>query len=52
MLGVDISPTAIEVARSRFPDIGFKVMDVSDIDQFSVFIDVSYEGGGRSRVYR
>ena len=52
VLGVDISPTAIEVARSRFPDIGFKVMDVSDIDQFSVFIDVSYEGGGRSRVYR
>jgi trans-aconitate methyltransferase len=28
VLGLDISPTAIEVARARFPDIEFDVADV------------------------
>lgn len=45
VIGVDISPTAIEVARSRFPDINFDAVDVSDLDAFDVFINNNYEGG-------
>lgn len=37
--GLDISPTAIEVARARFPDIEFDVTDVNDLPRFAVYLD-------------
>ena len=33
VLGVDISPTAIEKAKASYPDISFRTMDVMDVDQ-------------------
>lgn len=34
VLGLDISPTAIDVARARFPDIEFDVADVNNVPWF------------------
>jgi SAM-dependent methyltransferase len=37
VLGVDISPTAIEKARSRFPDSRFEVASITDIGRFAEY---------------
>jgi SAM-dependent methyltransferase len=42
VLGLDVSPTAIEVARSRFPDIEFEVMDVNDLPRLTSYLDNKY----------
>jgi 2-polyprenyl-3-methyl-5-hydroxy-6-metoxy-1,4-benzoquinol methylase len=39
VLGLDISQTTIEVAHSRFPGIGFGVVDVSDLLSFERHLD-------------
>ncbi len=39
VIGLDISPTAVEVARSRFPDIIFDVVDVNDVVGFMDYYD-------------
>jgi ubiquinone/menaquinone biosynthesis C-methylase UbiE len=52
VLGLDISPTAIEVARARYPDIEFDIADVNDLPVFTAYLDEKYDasraGGGRS----
>lgn len=52
--GLDISPTAIEVARARFPDIEFEVADVNDLPWFTTYLDNRYggnvAGGGRRQI--
>jgi len=35
VLGIDISPTAIQIARARYPDIVFEVENVSNIQNLS-----------------
>jgi 2-polyprenyl-3-methyl-5-hydroxy-6-metoxy-1,4-benzoquinol methylase len=40
VLGLDISPTAVNVAQARFPDITFDVVDVNDIGAFEYYFDV------------
>lgn len=44
VIGLDISPTAVAVARSRFPDIIFDVVDVNDIASFGVYLDRCLSG--------
>lgn len=54
VLGLDISPTAIEVARARYPDIAFDIADVNDLPVFTSYLDEKYDasrpppGGVRS----
>lgn len=38
VVGVDISPTAIDVARSRFPDIEFATLDVNNMKLLEEFV--------------
>lgn len=48
VLGLDISPTAVEVARARFPDIEFVVSDANDLPRFTFYFDKKYgETAGR-----
>jgi trans-aconitate methyltransferase len=42
VLGLDVSPTAIEVVNSRFPDIEFKVVDVNDLLRLTSHLDNKY----------
>lgn len=51
VLGLDISPTAIEVARARFPDVEFDVADVNDLSSFSAYMDKKYAAGGIDLVF-
>ena len=44
VLGLDISPTAIGVARTRFPDIEFHVADFNDLPSFTSYLDERYGG--------
>lgn len=44
VLGLDISPTAIEVARACFPDIEFDVAYVNDLPWFTTYLDNRYGG--------
>lgn len=37
--GIDISPTAVELARSRYPDIRFEVADANDISKLCILLD-------------
>jgi ubiquinone/menaquinone biosynthesis C-methylase UbiE len=46
VLGLDISPTAVDVARARFPDIEFGVADVNDLPHFSTYLDQRFGDGG------
>ena len=50
VLGVHISPTAIEVARARYPDIEFDIVDVNDLQGITSCLDtrhhVTFPGGG------
>ena len=43
VIGLDISPTAVEKAKARFPDIQFNSMDVNDPDKFDLFLKDSLE---------
>jgi SAM-dependent methyltransferase len=38
VVGVDISSTAVEVAKSRFPDIDFYKVDVNNLFEFETFL--------------
>jgi len=38
VIGLDISPTAVEQAKARFPDIQFSSIDVNDSDKFELFL--------------
>ena len=38
VIGLDISPTAVEQAKARFPDIQFNSFDVNDSDKFELFL--------------
>ncbi|MDD5392913.1 MAG: class I SAM-dependent methyltransferase [Thiothrix sp.] len=49
VLGLDISPTAIEVARARFPDIEFDVADVNDLPWLTLYLDNKYGGNAQAR---
>ena len=49
VIGFDISPTAVEQAKARFPDIQFSSIDVNDSDKFELFLKdflKSHVGGG------
>ena len=49
VIGLDISPTAVEQAKARFPDIQFSSIDVNDSDKFELFLKdflKSHVGGG------
>ena len=37
-MGLDVSPTAVEQAKARFPDIQFSSIDVNDSDKFELFL--------------
>jgi len=39
IIGIDVSETAVNIARSRFPDIKFEKIDVNDIEGFKLFLD-------------
>jgi SAM-dependent methyltransferase len=41
VLGVDISPTAIEKAKASYPDIQFRTMDVMQVDQIGETFDLT-----------
>lgn len=45
VLGLDVSPTAIQLARSRFSDIEFDVFDVNDVVSFGHYLDHRYPEG-------
>lgn len=55
VLGLDISPTAIEVARARYPDIEFDIADLNDRPAFTSYLDekcnASRAGGGVDLVF-
>ena len=38
VIGLDISSTAVEQAKARFPDIQFISIDVNDSDKFELFL--------------
>lgn len=38
VLGIDISPTAIKIAKNRYPNINFLAADVQKIDQLNAFL--------------
>jgi 2-polyprenyl-3-methyl-5-hydroxy-6-metoxy-1,4-benzoquinol methylase len=42
VVGLDVSPTAIEVARSRYLDIDFEVVDVNNLTKLRYFLDENY----------
>jgi SAM-dependent methyltransferase len=42
VFGLDVSPTAVEVARSRYLDIDFEVVDVNNLSQMRYFLDDNY----------
>ena len=42
VLGLDISSTAIDLARARFPDIEFDVADVNNIPYFTEYLAGRY----------
>ncbi|WP_459866725.1 class I SAM-dependent methyltransferase [Endothiovibrio diazotrophicus] len=44
--GLDISPTAIEVARSRYPDIDFAALDVNDLEAVEAYLRERHETWG------
>lgn len=49
VLGIDISQTALDAARARFPDIDFAVADVNNCAAFAAYIGEYYgenAGGG------
>ena len=54
VLGVDVAPTAVEIARSRYPDVQFEACDIND-KNFMVFLDDEYgllsNGGGIDLVF-
>jgi 2-polyprenyl-3-methyl-5-hydroxy-6-metoxy-1,4-benzoquinol methylase len=37
VIGVDVSDTALEIAKSRFPDIVFKNFDINQINEIEIF---------------
>lgn len=39
VLGIDISETAINIAKKRFPDIDFLVADINKVENFSKIIE-------------
>lgn len=41
VLGIDISPTAIQIARARYPDIAFEVENVSNIQNLARLLETS-----------
>jgi len=45
VVGVDVSQTAVDVARTRYPDIRFEVADTNDIGAFNNLIDGVCDGG-------
>lgn len=46
VLGLDISPTAIEMARERYPDIEFAAIDVNDLGLFEALLKQKTEDWG------
>lgn len=38
VLGVDVSPTAIKIAKERFPDIDFSVSDINDLGMLDALL--------------
>lgn len=50
VIGLDISPTAIDVARSRFPDIEFDVADVNNLPNFERYLDDRLRGSSAGGV--
>jgi len=42
VVGLDISPTAVNVAQSRFPDIEFDVVDVNDVGAFKAYFGTTF----------
>jgi 2-polyprenyl-3-methyl-5-hydroxy-6-metoxy-1,4-benzoquinol methylase len=42
VVGLDISPTAVSVAQSRFPDIEFDVVDVNDVRAFDAYFGTAF----------
>ena len=38
VIGIDISPSAVDIARARFPDICFEVVDVNNLECFQDFL--------------
>jgi len=49
VLGLDISETAISVAKERFPDIDFLVIDVNAISEYS---KIPMVRGGNTCIYK
>ena len=47
-MGIDISPTALDVARTRFPDMDFAEVNLNDCSVFEGYINQYYgENPGR-----
>jgi hypothetical protein len=44
VLGLDISSTAIDIARARFPDIAFDVADVNNVPCFADYLGRRFGG--------
>lgn len=44
VLGLDISSTAIDVARARFPDIEFDVVDANNVPCFADYLSGRFGG--------
>ncbi len=49
VIGLDISPTAVEIARSRFPDIIFEIVDANDVVGFMDYFDQHILANSKSK---
>jgi SAM-dependent methyltransferase len=46
VVGLDVSPTAAQIAKSRYPDIDFDVLDINDVDLYSLYLKrLALQGG-------
>ncbi len=43
VVGVDISQTAVDIARERFPDIEFKAVDLNSIEKYRELVSGGVE---------
>jgi SAM-dependent methyltransferase len=49
LIGVDISKTALSIARSRFSDITFEVIDVNSLENLSDFVALQFHKANKSK---
>lgn len=50
IVAIDISPTVVEMARARFPDIKFKALDVNDVLGLEKYLDKCFDNGSADGV--